>query len=395
MSTFVSSNEFTILREFLKHEPLERLSISRIIHELWSVSGVKTEELDCGYIMNLLDISDINIDSGRKRHLQELKDTDKMRFSWNELKTLMDASLFRNKFNEQTDWRIEVECTIGNVKDKVKNGGTSIHERLFGKLCNIDINNLTPEDPLSNGVIDLGSNKFQLSENDFDLLIGDKAGIRRLMAGDATVVHSRWVERENDRECIARGITECLMQLVKTNSFRRISRGSENTLVEVVARLIDLAIYQLPINSEVEVTRNERQSVASKNRKAKLKNGARGNKPDFMIQAFLGQKWNEIVYGESGKWNCNEEKILDDHNKLVRFCIDGYKEISKKREKDDLRKNYIAFGVNVAGDKIIVHGLIRENEVKYYLPIAEAKIPLRSESVEVEEFIHVLMVIRR
>ncbi|CAG8596992.1 8377_t:CDS:2, partial [Ambispora leptoticha] len=228
-------------------------------------------------------MSDVDVDNGRKNHLQELKDTDKIRFSWNELKTLMDA---RNKFKEQTDWRREAECTIDNVKDKLK---------------------------------------YQLSESDFDVLAGEKAGIRRLskdasiknvcadfvrrrnefqeacrfvVAENMTIVHDHWVERENDREWIARDITECLMQLIKTNSFHRISRGSENTLVEVVARLIDVSIYQLPINrinSEVEVTRNERQSVASKNRKAKQKNGARGNRPDFMIQAFLGQKWNEIV----------------------------------------------------------------------------------------------------
>lgn len=119
--------------------------------------------------------------------------------------------------------------------------------------------------------------------------------------------------------------------------------------MEVVARLIEVATYQLPINREVEVTRNECQSVASKNRKAKLKDGVRGNRPNFIIRAFLGQKWNEIVYAESGKWNCNEDKILEDHNKLVRFCIDSYKEISKKHVKDVLRKNYIAFGINIAG----------------------------------------------
>ncbi|KAF0515997.1 hypothetical protein F8M41_017240 [Gigaspora margarita] len=246
--------------------------------------------------------------------------------------------------------------------------GQLSHIYLSGKLHEIDINDLTCDDPLSNGV---GSNQFQLSENDFDLLVEEKAGIRRLsksvsiknicadfverrdefqeiyklgVAEDVNVVHYYWVEQESDREQIVRDITECLMQ-------------------------------------EVEVTRNECQSVASKNRKAKLKDGVRGNRPNFIIRAFLGQKWNEIVYAESGKWNCNEDKILEDHNKLVRFCIDSYKEISKKHVKDVLRKNYIAFGINIAGENIIVHRLIRENGVKYYLPIAEAKIPLGSESV--------------
>ncbi|CAG8557767.1 14109_t:CDS:2 [Ambispora leptoticha] len=38
----------------------------------------------------------------------------------------MDANLFRSKFKEQTDWRRVAECT--NVKDKLKNGGTPVHE---------------------------------------------------------------------------------------------------------------------------------------------------------------------------------------------------------------------------------------------------------------------------
>ena len=58
--------------------------------------------------------------------------------------------------------------------------GTSARERFFGKLREININDLTRGDPLSNGVIDLSSNKYQLSESDFDLLVGEKAGIRRL-----------------------------------------------------------------------------------------------------------------------------------------------------------------------------------------------------------------------
>ena len=62
------------------------------------------------------------------------------------------------------------------------------------------------------------------------------------------------------------------MQLIKINSLRRISRGSENILVEVISRLIDVVI---PNNSESEEIRNECQSVASKNCKIKLKDRAR------------------------------------------------------------------------------------------------------------------------
>ncbi|CAG8824064.1 21424_t:CDS:2, partial [Gigaspora margarita] len=102
-------------------------------------------------------------------------------------------------------------------------------------------------DPLLNSVIDLVSNQFQLFENDFALLVEEKAGIRRLIAEDVNIVHYHWVEQE---------------------SF-------ENSLVEVVAQLIKVVTYQLPINRKVDVTRNEYQSMASKNCKAKLKNSAR------------------------------------------------------------------------------------------------------------------------
>ena|SRR6185369_1843251 len=52
--------------------------------------------------------------------------------------------------------------------------------------------------------------------------------------------------------------------------------------MEVVAHLIDVAIYQLPINSKVEVTRNEHQSIASKNCKAKQKSDARGDASSYL-----------------------------------------------------------------------------------------------------------------
>ncbi|CAG8687196.1 3763_t:CDS:2, partial [Racocetra persica] len=231
------------------------------------------------------------------------------------------------------------------------------NQRLFGKLYKIDINDLICDDPLSNSMIDLGSDQFQLFENDFDLLVGEKARIRRLskIAEGVNVIYYCWVKQESEKEQIVRDITKYLN----------------------MARLIEVATYQLPIN------RNEHQSVVSKNRKAKLKNSARNNKLNFYD---LSIPRSEIVYAESGKWNCNEDKILEDHNKLVRFCIDRYKEISKKHVKDVLWKNNITLGINIINLR---------KRVKYYLPIAKAKIPLGSESVEeVEEFVHVLMTIR-
>ena len=54
-----------------------------------------------------------------------------------------------------------------------------------------------------------------------------------------------------------------------------------------------------------------------------------------MIHAWFRQRWNEIVYFESGRWDTNEDKILKDHEKLVQLCID---EISKKCVKEAFQK---------------------------------------------------------
>jgi len=64
-------------------------------------------------------------------------------------------------------------------------------------------------------------------------------------------------------------------------------------------------------------------------------------------------------------------------------------------KKEPLNKNYIGFSVNTTDEYIEVYGLIREKNIKFYLPISRAKIPFDKESVEeVEEFIHALLTLR-
>ncbi|CAJ0888492.1 5742_t:CDS:2, partial [Entrophospora sp. SA101] len=67
-------------------------------------------------------------------------------------------------------------------------------------------------------------------------------------AGNVTMVHNHCVEQENGIARVPHAINK--------------NKGSENTPVGVIACLINVAIYQLLINSKVEVTRNECQSVA-------------------------------------------------------------------------------------------------------------------------------------
>src|SRR5881275_40131 len=96
-------------------------------------------------------------------------------------------------------------------------------------------------------------------------------------------------------ERIAGGITDILLQEIKLNALQRVSGGSENTLVEIIARLIDMAMYHLPVDYEVEITRTERQSKVSKSRKVQQKTGSREDKPDLMFCVYMKPKLNPRV----------------------------------------------------------------------------------------------------
>ncbi|RIB07780.1 hypothetical protein C2G38_2112804 [Gigaspora rosea] len=328
----------------------------------------------------------------------------------------------RGKFQEEVDWKASALNSISLLKDKIKDEVTPVHEHLFTRLSNTDVNKLSKDDPLCIGIIDLSSNKYIIPENNFKSLVGKKADIKNLdkdatvkhvchnfiskrnevqklrkfvLSSRETVTHNQWVEADHVRGHIASGITDVLLQEIKLNALQRVSGGSENTLVEIISRLLDMTIYHLPVDFDVEVTRSERQSIASKNWKIQQKTGSRGNKPDIMIRACFRQKWEEIIFFECGKWGADEDKILHDHNKLTQFCLAGSKELVKKCLKENFYKNYIGFAVNIAGKYLKIHGLIKEKGVKYYLPIIKAKIPLDEETTEeVEEFVHALLVLR-
>ena len=154
-------------------------------------------------------------------------------------------------------------------------------------------------------------------------------------------------------------------------------------------------MWGLPVVYNVEVTRGEHQSVASKDRKSQQSSRLKGNRPDLMIRAYFRNKWDEVTYIESSKWQTSDQKIFDDHNKLVRLTLDGFQYLLKKYVKDVLRDNFIGFGINIAGEYFVLHRLIRKNEVNFYLPVSRAKIPLSKEMVdEVKNFIYILLILR-
>ena len=81
------------------------------------------------------------------------------------------------------------------------------------------------------------------------------------------IPHNQWVEEDHEKEYVAREIVDILMQEIKLNALCKVSQDSENSLVEIIARLLDITMYRLRVEYEIEVTRAERQNIVSKNRK--------------------------------------------------------------------------------------------------------------------------------
>ncbi len=64
-----------------------------------------------------------------------------------------------------------------NFFSYLQNENTPIHDHLFAKLYEVDVKQLTRNDLLTNNVI---VNYFQIQDNDYDSLIGERAEIRKL-----------------------------------------------------------------------------------------------------------------------------------------------------------------------------------------------------------------------
>ncbi len=199
----------------------------------------------------------------------------------------------------------------------------------------MDVEQLTCNDLLTNNVIDLDVNYLQIQDNDYDSLIDKRAGIWKLskdlsiknicnefinkrdeiqspvkfiLAHYEKVTHNKWVKPNYKQERIARIMTNILLQEMMSNAFRKILKGSEDFLIEVVSRLIDVIMWGLPIKYDIKVTRGKCQSVASKDRKLQQSSGSKRNRSDLMIQAYLRNKWDEVAYIESSKWQAKWSK---------------------------------------------------------------------------------------
>ncbi|CAG8824819.1 3912_t:CDS:1, partial [Gigaspora rosea] len=70
-------------------------------------------------------------------------------------------------------------------------------------------------------------------------------------------------EYEKDR--VVRRIIDVCLQEIKLNVLHKVSHGSENSLVEIITRLIDTVMYHLPVGYEIEVTRTEQVNIPTQN----------------------------------------------------------------------------------------------------------------------------------
>ncbi|GES99931.1 hypothetical protein GLOIN_2v1510726 [Rhizophagus clarus] len=241
-----SAKIFAPLYNFLKTSFLDKITTSSIITQQWNCFKIQLENKDFDCLIKLL------------------KD-------------------MKNKINNNKPLN-----NITLLKDKIKKKDTPSHKHILTTISNIDINKISNDDLLYIGVIDLSSEKNNIPESNYESLVGKKTNIRNL---------SKDIEDDHIKKRIAGGITNILLQEIKLNALQKVFGGSENTLVEIIACLIDMAMYHLSVDYK----------------------------------------------------NTDEDEIYHNHNKLVQLYLDSTKELVKKYTKETFYQNYIGFRINIAG----------------------------------------------
>jgi len=79
--------------------------------------------------------------------------------------------------------------------------------------------------------------------------------IKFIITPSQVVYHDRWVETISVREGVARGIIDFILQEIRTDIICRISGHSEGTYMEMIGRLIDVTMYDLPLEFKIDITR--------------------------------------------------------------------------------------------------------------------------------------------
>ncbi|CAG8725521.1 3135_t:CDS:2, partial [Acaulospora morrowiae] len=205
------------------NDSLDKITTSNVITQQWNCFKIQTEQEDLDCLMKILKgIENEIMDKERKQHIRSLQNINQPNnsdYNGNELLSLKDMGFLRGKFEEKTNYKDLALNNIALLKNKIKKKDTSLHEHIFTKLSNIDVDKLSNDDPLYIGVIDLGSNKYSIAESDYETLVrNDIQNLRKFVLPSRDVVmHDQWVEDNYIKERIASGIIDILLQEIKLN----------------------------------------------------------------------------------------------------------------------------------------------------------------------------------
>ncbi|RIB09516.1 hypothetical protein C2G38_2146517, partial [Gigaspora rosea] len=77
-SSMASHDGFDSLKDFLRNEPLNKITVSKAFYELWKHNDIQSEENDCNHLLEILnELMTENLDNERKHHLISLQTVDK------------------------------------------------------------------------------------------------------------------------------------------------------------------------------------------------------------------------------------------------------------------------------------------------------------------------------
>ncbi|CAG8777663.1 17095_t:CDS:2, partial [Gigaspora rosea] len=74
------------------------------------------------------------------------------------------------------------------------------------------------------------------------------------------------------------------------NALYRVSEGSENALVEIIARIIDMVMFNLPVDYEVDVTRRDKIYIPVVKAKIPLNNESFEEVEEFVHALLILQE---------------------------------------------------------------------------------------------------------
>ena len=163
---------------------------------------------------------------------------------------------------------------------------------------------------------------------------------------------------------------------------------SEGTyMTDVIVPMIRASLKDLPIGKSGYISTAERQSIASKDRRGV------GKRSDVMFIASCNNRSYELIYGESSRIICDEQKKENDRVKTWREMNDGMYWAHKgcKPDKDD----FGIIGIQIARTEMHLNILIRGmNEIHRFYNLRTVEILIQpTDGDTVFKFVETLLTI--